>query len=1712
MLVWPDSDHCGQLRSPRRHRLRGFSGFAYATTCIAITFVFGYWTQSYLEADAFWPGWQSMHTALPLSGIVRGRLLLDPSWPSLDLTALALAPSDAMGTPPAYPRRLMYQDLTSLHAAVVGLRALHTSHLSTMVSAYCWADLDRRWALGHTAARQMRCESHYASNAAVYLEAILRNVDVATWNDVARFQGMIGDPIASSSADGLAWVASLDDVPRRSIDDEVGVWQQHGCTSFTLQWANRLQIGLHDTVLLRSALGIDQPLVLHALPSTALGMAWVSSYLTSCLDNAFSAAYNRSLVRNTSNFFGHKEPSLIEEFNVGTPLSPIFQVVHNVIGPLGAIDLYWVPVPPPLIAAIELFRLLVRTSPVAASLTLHPTPRRWASPALRFVSGNPMCIQGTPVPLVIESFGFDDGCAGAAPLTVVIHGLSGLFGLWLLQDAETIDEICALVPTDTACKTYLAALMPVLSSLPPPPPLTATLAAVNLTLLQFIDTASVNTTSAELQLEAQTLLEPSWAFFGWTMIYDWAHLSREAVSFQGDVRTINALSAAYAPVIALEATTTLPTWVRFLRIANVLFSLGLALVGGVALAFLCCQPHAARWHLFPRIATGVWFNRGLLSLRSLTAVVCLSTAPIFPVADAPTQSTRLVFEPRNLATSCVLAIEATWVLYSVHDVMHPVCGRHTNTRAAIACAIAFLAVACLDVISPVQVAASLNRVCSSVDMDTMLYCTSGVITIGHMSRCLVLGLILVLSVCLAHLVPLPTTIKPSHTPSLALPLALVSDVQDHSDRKVVSLDRATAAMSGIFQLRRRTIFDSKLWRPIPSPALDTFVSLPDCGTAPLRGPTLQPKMSRCARFEQVSVALGGLGFLVTSLLSNVLYAQKASSYLANDYGWAGFNTTGARVFVANVVNEALLSMRACSDFALDSPSIGTINQRYNGSATDITWAASMARRQLYQPETSLVDIISGLRAMSPCNLPAMFTQYCYLDFGQTWEMASTTKRQARCVLQRSNGALFLESALRNLNDWGVWERCWGDAFAIGITAPLTTTLDGQAWLQQVRSAYAFSVDDEAAYWQRHGIESFVLQWQNFKTLGMVDTMVVTSALGLSSSLYLSTSRSKLHWQQQTSAKMYWSFASDLWAITSNTTAVRGRTLLRHSADFAFSNVTSESLLQSNMTLPTPLTQGLAIVRDAISPFNAVDMIYVPCPAALQRVYRDATTSLASVLVTNEAAQAAFVPLLTAEFTDMLPIPSSALASTSRTVGGNLLCGDDFPPYLLSLGFGCFFGPDNMCHAYFSEYISLDMTHTLVALLATQDPTLDGDAICYNDALAHPDCPTLYTSASLFLATFVPSLDPPSDAALDAVQALDVELVQFVAVDENRSLPLQLYRHPLVLPSDRPWRFYTWVYLVQWAAGARDVVSFQGDNGRITTLSTQSRPLTMSPDVNDIPNSVSRFFLLAVQYVTMVLISVALIATLVALRHFPITNGLNLMELNRVVGHVWIGRSWLLARSISAQWLLHTSTLRLDQVGIGTRFVSPPLDWFTTMLAGGESTWFVYILNDLLSCVSRQWTFAYAFKSALVAWSATSLWVTLVPATYTATVHRQCTLVEMDLALTCVSAHVQIGDATRVGVGFALGLAAVLLCLGIERYRLRDLPPLTVTSTTLLNATSLHMLMTTPDGLLDPASGILAGLFTVRVGDTLHIFDVKCWRHVVVTVDSLAPALIPLRDV
>ncbi|OQS07894.1 hypothetical protein THRCLA_00115 [Thraustotheca clavata] len=1734
-----------EILSPR---LRAVCGIGYITwTVLWSTYALTLFTP-YMENCLFWPNFVSLDILTFVSTALNYKLNLIPRHTSESFNLLALNASifklsGVSNVNPAYPRSLMYEELNTVSNAIHGMRVLDTGLVNYMITPYCWVDFNQKWAIAHTVNRLKRCLAKDADNGAVYLEAILRNIDIASWleENHDNFYQHIGNAIIASGPLGVQYISGIINHHILPIDEEISLWYFHKLTRFQLQFGNRVQIGLQDNILIENALGVQYQFSIKSIPAENRGASWTSATMSDGLGDDFNAiAFNQSLVINSSQWFGLFDTSQIEDYAVGLPLSQVNQIIHDQIGPLGDIDLRWIAPPPELIETVELFNslvieLLVKNDEFYSIFTALPTlgitivPLRWLDPNLRFVSGNPMCGHVAPMSFVQRAFGFDDACGTEAPFSISSNAFNGLFSMLMLQGDTT--NICKQIPNQEGlCETLLFDLeqarhLFIIASnnitIPIPD-----LVNLKLSKMEFVLNNSV------LSIQEVLVLEEYYNFFGWIHIYDWAMNIREVVSFEGDYRSLNLMSYANTPVANPLLPSMQSSIGSYLWYDSLLVTFMLGIVGILTLIFyLLYRPPVTHWFLFNRITSAVWLNRSVLLMRSITAIICLSTAPVKPIAVRP-DILHLVANRRNLIRTFALASEATWFTYVCHDILHPLTVECTRNYAIASSALSWLVISLLDAVYQVELApATLQKQCEMINMDWQVYCTSAVLRIGEKNRVVLIFVLQLIVLFICFIAARLCLFYHSHSEGHGIQkeasqllhssaIVFLPKEQNPLD----GLDRVTAVMAGLFPItfkKKVYIFQVNLWRLVPfscsedvppciqidvsqNPQVDSFVKIV---------PVTQRSWILRKKFRLPVLALG-FAYLTITLTSNILYYSVVAEDLSNDYGWAGFNSSGAQAFLANVYNRQLLVTQSKQSLELDSAVVGDLTQLYNGSKTMIIWAESSARRQVYSA-LPLSEVIMNLRQMNPCNLPWMFTQYCWLDFNQTWSMASKKIRQKRCkASMQNNGAVYLESALRNMKSWDMWNSCWGQSFEIGISSYLKTSAAGNAWLATTKSIAA-TIPQEVEYWNQNNITSFILQWQNYKTPGMTDSLTIQSALGMSYSLQLSQSLGNYHTKQQTSYKMYWTFASDLWAVSTNKTYIGGNSLIGNSPQFAFSNHSPYSLLVQNTTMLSPPTDGFSIFRSLIGPFGAIDIYFVPCPQSLLELYSNMYSTTAHLNIENLAAQEIYrkinCPLQMAQVPTALITPSEI-----RLLGGNIFCGGDGSPWVATNGLPIGFSVTNMCHVSFSDNLSPTTLSQLFALFsfnASFSPlsTSDYKSICSLDVFALSSCVDSHQEMLNYLTQFSTvynSMLPKVRTAQNELQRINVSIAQYVL---NTTInKTTLYIQPLLDHYDRPWNYYGWLYIYEWAIGQREVITINGDVGSLTTISSSTPVSAMVPDPNSIPLSFSYMSKYCVQYITLLLIGVGVMLAISAIFHKGNMESVNLMSVNRIVGMVWVGRPFVLVRSLSAIWLLNTSPLALVQVGIGTKFTSPPLAWYTSLLATSEMTWFVYVLNDIFSCVTQQYTSLYASKSSTLTWIVAFLWTLYAPQLYHAEISRTCTYQDMDFQLNCQSGIVAVGSISRFGVSMGIICVCVIASYTFYRIRYRHISPRNILCH-VLNAKAYYLLNFSRWQLhdelyIDKTSAIMAGLLSFELRNRVFVLDIKTWRFYTLAATHLSPTI------
>ncbi|KAF0684348.1 Aste57867_23661 [Aphanomyces stellatus] len=1746
--------------SPRRWE--SAAGVVYLGMSIVTSLWFMRILASYLENDLFWTDFNATGAQAFVADVVNRRMwntTVPASVPLFDALLVEkdyATPHTVVDIQASDARRIAWEQLNNPATAIVALRAQSTTQTAIAVTCYCWLDFGHVWETAHTAARQARCLARYVDNGAVYMEAMLRNTAWAPWQAQwgPFFDVAYGNALRATPA-GPAWLnQTTAALPQTSVDAELQHWRDHNITRYSISWSNGFSPSLSDGIVVQNAWQSFTIPIKH-LVQTSRGALWTSVVASYGVWNDFNYAADvgASLVRSAADSFVLLGDANDPEQWIGVyPNTMPSRLLHAFLGPLGAIDLTIVALPPSLwavytVAAARLDAALCASSdlrhvydavgPDMRAFRMAP-PRSWQGHNWTYIGGNPFCLSGVGHDYIQENFGFDDGCSEPfRPLTIGATRRTMLLAL-VLQSAVGLDtsRLCAVAVdafTDgdgaTTCDAFLAAIVqvfetwvatgvPIVSA-----QVVSDVARVHIESIQYVLTE--NGTSTVLR---QGVLDGDWAFFGWLVIVDWIQGTREVLSFEGDVQSVTLISAAYAPTPFRPDPLGIPfrfsslVWYMLVYFSGVLTSV-VGLMSLTAMLFRV-RPNGRNLMVFNVVAGVVWIGRPLLMLRGLVAMAILSTAPLR--LELVGDMTSLVHSRRPLWDTLVVAGESLWFTYALCDIMLLFMKRHAHRFTALSSLLAWVGCVGFELLQPIVPSATMMRTCSSSKMEQQMDCTSGVVVIGQVQRFIALGVIQIGGVVMSWVVLFASarrvavhtfhddttsrTRRGERDASTMVP-SIAYHLMENASPGSFYADRIGCVISGFVPLfaSKEYIFNVLLWMVFPVQVQEGLVTIQTQATLrlvpsskaviPLLGATKH-------RFHGVGLA-AGVVFLLSSAVSSILFFYVSDLKLANDFLWEDFNSTGMHTFVAKWYNFELLARPTGLDYLdITNPSNWDTNQ-YNSTVANIQVPPSAAMTAQYEA-TTLLSNIRGLRQTDGCEAPWIGTSYCFVDFDRRWEMANTAARQRRCTAMVTNGAVFLESIVRNTNVW----TCWAMAFDVGFRSVLQQSSQGRLWLQASTNVHT-SPEDEVAFWVSYNISAYTIAWHNYKSLGIIENLAVRTTFSASHALTIKNSNGSYRFNLATSLTMYWGFGNDLLAITQNGSLATGQSLIRGSAGFAFQNdSTMESLLVQNNSLAYPLDGGKALLQLTLGPFGSIDLIHVPCPQPLLDLYRFASRAISAVLANNVQALAT----MPASTRVLHPVPQAWLVQNPIVQGGNLFCPSHSTGQELQFGMVLFFGHDVTCSGGFSEYISSSVVTTTLAMIATGHCRLDGGLsigdICSNTTNSVDTCkPGLKRNLA-----WVHSNIPNDTAAVvythaqivqASVLALNVEIMQYVR--ENSSSPVALWRMSLLDPNDPYFKIFAWHYLGDWAMGEREVVSFAGDNGVLTLMSSQTRPANFQPSPLEIPSNVAYYSHICIQYTTSVTFIVATVTAIYSIASQGCVEGGNLFVINRVAGIVWMGRPLLLLRSLVATALLSTGVLKLN-VRNGITFMDSPrptgLQLLLTFLAGLEISWLQAILSDVAMVFTGDHTASYTTYSSVIV-SATAVMLTVVaPVKPTLDLSRSCDVVQMDFQVVCRAGTISIGSPSRFGLLCGLTASTLVVCFLWDRWYHPKFVLPRHRQSLWLPACGYYLYRKGPwifDGILflDKASAFMSGLVSFKYDRAIYLLDIKTWRMFTITIDA-----------
>ncbi|KAF0709134.1 hypothetical protein As57867_006068, partial [Aphanomyces stellatus] len=660
------------------------------------------------------------------------------------------------------------------------------------------------------------------------------------------------------------------------------------------------------------------------------------------------------------------------------------------------------------------------------TIGLTPFPPNFGGDGLTYHGGNLLCLINPGTPFLQAQFAFDDACSIPTRFTILGTNKNMLFALFA-SGATNLDAICSL--QDSAnCISTLTQVQSQLSIIGATGPSFSSLrqqATLDMPIINVTQYAQ-DILSNWLILQQPLLTpDPHWSFYGWLTLFDWAEGQREVVSVEGDLSTVVVMSERF-PIFQLtmiDGNLNSQSGPRVIYSLVLYTTIAIGFVALIVFGYTLRDGYAINGRhcfSFNRVAALVWVGRPLFLLRGLTAVLMLSTSQPH-LGLQPNGYAQFTNVPRTFLETCVVAGEATWVVYVINDAFVVFAVDLARFAAPMASALAWLVTVGLDVVQPIKLHVSLDRVCTTGDADEYLFCHSGVVVVGSWTRVCVLGVVDIVAVLLAFGVVLvkqhgrrfhnPTTSAQSTPLLLHLHGSAQAFLSLPRRDAAMELDSVASAMSGLIQfaVRRRTYtFDINLWTVAENEIHRHGKSIL------VRSVSVKAKMAshpslahQRLSWGMAAIAIGSsLAYVVLTATGSVSYIVVSKVNFANDFYWATFNMTAHHIAIADWFNQQLWLDRNMTNIRLDDPKWSTLGVNYTSSTLQVVSSPWYGPRLQFEKLNTVRASIQGLRQSDGCLAPWIYSQYCWLDVQRRWAMANSPIRQTRLFFGISIGTNF----------------------------------------------------------------------------------------------------------------------------------------------------------------------------------------------------------------------------------------------------------------------------------------------------------------------------------------------------------------------------------------------------------------------------------------------------------------------------------------------------------------------------------------------------------------------------------------------------------------------------------------------------------------------------------------------------------------------------------
>ncbi|KAF0713656.1 hypothetical protein As57867_004249, partial [Aphanomyces stellatus] len=804
-----------------------------------------------------------------------------------------------------------------------------------------------------------------------------------------------------------------------------------------------------------------------------------------------------------------------------------------------------------------------------------------------------------------------------------------------------------------------------------------------------------------------------------------------------------------------------------------------------------------------------------------------------------------------------------------------------------------------------------------------------------------------------------------------------------------------------------------------------------------------------------------------------------------------------------------------------------IAKDYSNFYTPLQVSTTYTRSVVTEYTHDLRGIIPSLMLYTtPTNVQ---TQFCWVDFNRTWEVAHTDARQARCYARyKDNGAVYWESLCR-LIDWNAWLVASQSNFDTAIGNTLRQTAAGYQWLNQTAYGYK-NLDAEVAYWVSMGVTKYEIQFTNSYTWGVSEMISVTNAFGGSQSISIKRVTSASRGAMWTTDKLSWGPWNDyilsrgygVSFIRSDPTNQRFAWPCDY-ADYVANPATYDCQPcnlpwnpdPGNCDVPDfewlmglPQTPNVVLTHNYMGQIGSIDAFSKLTPPSLRTLFATFQDAVASLMQTNDGFNSVMM-LIPSQSAD--PVPASWQGGQLEYLGGDPTClTRSAMPYVQSS-----FAFDVACATQQRNTILLHKLNVLFAIVASgvhsPNALIQLCSLCPTKASACTSVVTTAATAWTLFSQAAPEIDALKSQIQAAIQDLDAQAISIIqyAVNytttvgsssgssgSNSGNPNSVFlQQQLVSIAPAQWNFFGWLYMYDWVQGTREVVSFEGD---VTTLMLMSDPYT--PNINqaqalEVPQSACQYLWVVSAMVSTFLVVVWVLVLAYSLLLRGRIVGRNLFQFNRIAGSVWVGRPLLLVRGMTAIILLSTSPIQFVTNNGYARFEFQPRTFIETMVVSGEAMWITYVINDVLLVLNRHSQPHFAPISTWLGWFLYVIIDASSPYKVETNIDRKCVINVSGRQVACVSGTVKIGDLHRAMcfavIQIACIIAAYFLAKLWDHFQKRR-PGSSINGHLLLSGTATAFLNKGfahhGEWTIDRASCVMCGLLTYRD----YVFDLKLW--------------------